>query len=647
MDAFLFQIYMSALSIKKQIDGYEVAGWESTASGGGFLVDKDGGDAVNQMAQARLALARQLLSLPQEGSEQLALIEDVHITSGRLRGALFGYVLSDWEMDVLEAQRAIFLQDWSHPRAFQAFTILSYYYQPFELPLQKNISQCLPAQFLRYLHFALRQPHIMQVSDEEKYVTYYEELTDWLLHLLECGDGNLPIDPWGLARLVSKTLTFGACYYIDRPIGSLVRARARVVDAVAEKTSAFAEIKSIQSKALYPTHRTRIRIGILSRNAGDYTDTRALYAIFHAFDKSRYEIFWYSLDVLDPTTVSDIAFFRELYGMAEKLTSLRGNAAQQAQQILQDDLDILFIGTAYSFSAAELDQMLFNRLARVQIQLNALVPGSSGFESYDYLIVPKSDADAMANYREESTEEIRQLDAPLVWYEKRPRTQPDEKLTRAALGIPEDAIVYCSGAAANKQLPGTLTTWLEILRKTPNSYLLFYPFNPAWGGYFIGLTFLARLRALMKHYPDIDNSRIVVVRGVNPEEGNRLIMLSDIYLGSFPHGGATSAMLAMRHGKPVVARKSRWLRSTSDPSLVASIGLEELIGKDNEEVTAIAVKLGTDAQYYADICKRLGERIETAPFFDIGTNSRKMQALTDAIAQEKGIAYGASAHVPV
>jgi predicted O-linked N-acetylglucosamine transferase (SPINDLY family) len=124
------------------------------------------------------------------------------------------------------------------------------------------------------------------------------------------------------------------------------------------------------------------------------------------------------------------------------------------------------------------------------------------------------------------------------------------------------------------------------------------------------------------------------------------MMLSDIYLGSFPHGGATSAMLAMRHGKPVVARKSRWLRSTSDPSLVASVGLEELIGKDNEEVTAIAVKLGTDAQYYADVCKRLAEQIETAPFFDIGTNSRKMQALTDAIAREKGLAYGTSAHVP-
>jgi predicted O-linked N-acetylglucosamine transferase (SPINDLY family) len=646
MDALLFQIYLSALSIKKQIDGYEAAGLNSTISGSAFVVDKDLGDIVNQMARDRLALTRQLSSLPHEGSEHLAVIDDVHLSSGRLRGALFGYALSDEETKTLESQREIFLQNWAHPRAFPAFTGIGYYYQPFELPLQKNISQLSPAQLSRYLHFVLRQPHIMQAGDEEKYVAYYEKLTDWLLHLLAGGDGKLSIDPQGLIKLVSKALTYGACYYIDRPIGSLVRARARVVEAVVRKKAGLAEIKSFQPKAPPSAHRTKIRIGILSRNAGDYTDTRALYAMFHAFDKSRYEIFWYSLDVFDPTTISDITFFRALYGMAEKLTSLRGNAVQQAQQILQDDLDILFIGSAYSFSAAEMDQMLFKKLARVQIQLNALVPGSSGFASYDYLIVPESDGEAMASYREESTEEIRQLDAPLVWYEKRPQTQPDEKLTRAALGIPENAVVYCSGAAANKQLPGTLSTWLEILQKTPNSYLLFYPFNPAWGGYFIGLTFLARLRALMKNYPGIERSRIVVVRGVSPEEGNRLMMLSDIYLGSFPHGGATSAMLAMRHGKPVVARKSRWLRSTSDPSLVASVGLEELIGKDNEEVTAIAVKLGTDAQYYADVCKRLAEQIETAPFFDIGTNSRKMQALTDAIAREKGLAYGTSAHVP-
>lgn len=641
----LLAVYFSAHAMHRRINGFESASAAQAAQRGAFPLAKRHDDLCHDLLVERRRCLTLIAGLTgKAASGDLAAMEEIHTASGRLRGVMFDQKLSRAETNLLAQQVKIFRKNWTQPSCFKAFVAVSFYYQPFELPLQKNIAKLSDVQLRRYLHYVLRQPHIMATADEVRYVTYYQELTAWLLQTIKESDHWDRARAHILVKTVSGVLTFGACYYIDLPTGALVKARAKIVHALTQRLPGFKALKPQPQPARPVPGRRKIRLGIISRNIGDYTDTRALYALFHGFDPERYEIYWYSLDMLDPTTLSDVAFFRKLYGFIHKAVSLRGDGAKKAQQILDDDLDILAIGTAYSFGAQCLDQLLSKHLARVQVGMNAMVPGSSGFASYDYAIVPAVDAEAMANFRAESTETLKTLAGPLLWYEARPPTLPDKNVTRAALGIPKNAVVYCSGAAANKQLPGTLTTWLEVLRQVPNSYLLLYPFNPAWGGYFIGLTFLARLNALLAQYPDIDPARIVVTRQVTPDEGNRLIMLSDVYLGSFPHAGATSATLALQHGKPVVARAQKWLRSTSDPALVASLGFPELIGKDNAGVTAIAVRLGQDRAWREEISAQIVARIPTAPFFAAHERSLELQAVFDAMAQEKGLlAHGTDA----
>ncbi len=542
------------------------------------------------------------------------------IVGDKLRGALFGADLSKEEEEWLSSCRAVFLEERPEEKKFlRALAVLSLYLQPFELPLRPDAASFSAATFESYLFFALRQPHLMRESDEALYLSYYEAMTAWILSLLQ-GAGE------GLARIVQDRLTFGACLYIDAPNEALLENRARILEVLAARFPG-------ENAVFPPRVRRRIRLGILSRNLGDYTDTRALYALFHAFDPEKYEIYWYSLDIQDLSVRENAVFSKKLSALIHKAVSLKGDALARAAQILADDLDIFVLGTAYAFGAKATDQMLALRLARVQVSLAALFPLSPRLSSFDVLIAPEGTDE------KKIAEEVRELEGPVLWYERPQRVSPDAALSRGALGIPADAVLYASGAAANKLMAGTLRCWLSVLREVPGSFLLLCPFNPAWGGVFLALTLFARLRSVMKDFPDVDPGRIVVMPPVSPENFERLVQLCDVHFGSFPRDGATVAMQALFYGRPVVARREGGLHAVNDALLLRSIGRDDLIGKDAQDFKKIAVTLGLDPALRAACAAAIEASLPQAPFFDAANRSRKLQEIFDEIAVKKGFRY--------
>lgn len=628
----LVKAWSAADRLNSVISSYETRNWDVARAGGDLIVNANPIAVVEEIALLRWNLIKEIAAFNKDELSHLSLFDSAHIASGRLRGMLHGYSLQKAEQRIQDQSMQVFMQNWRHPDAFRAFTIISFYIQPFEVPLHKNIVNLDKDSLRRYMYFITRQPHIMVEPDEDRYLAYYREMTDWICWLLNEKKSPLSGEQKKVVMSITKAmLTFGTCCYIDKPIGDLIRARARLVLLAQRSERDHALVNPFPKNAAPVAGRQKIRLGIISRNVGDYTDTRALFGMFSGFDPKKYEIYWYSLDVVDPTTVHDVAFYRKLFGRIYKLSGLRDTPQRNAKTILADDLDIMVVGSAYSIGVKPYDQLVAYRLARIQIGFNPMVPVSSGLPSYDYFFVtPPATPQARKNYLAEASETLKFMDDPLVWYDRRPPSVSNGFINRKALGIPSNAVVYFSGAAANKQMPGTMRCWFEILRRVPKSYLMLMPFNPAWGGYYLGLTFLNRLNKMLAEYPDIDPKRIVIVREVTPEEGNQILLQADVYLGSFPHGGATSAMLALVHGVPVAARETPWFRGTSDPSLLRSMGLKELIGADNQGFIDVAVRLGLDSAWRHDVKARIAARIGRAPFLS-SSCSKKLQRLFDEI----------------
>jgi predicted O-linked N-acetylglucosamine transferase (SPINDLY family) len=628
----LFDVYSLSRSICLDLDRYETTRRENVAKDGPFLEDLCDLSISRNIGATRRCLVKTLQTIPEEMLGDILIIDPLFEALNRLRGTLYGTELEPAEAQkVEESLGGIEDMKLSLLVRFHLYLIGSLYQQPFSLPFPKDFIG-LPLNFLaRFLQVLCRQPHLMTAADGDAFASFYKEMTDWMFQGLLVFQTEDPDRADIIRSSIKKYVTFGAAYYLDKPIKDLVLCRARLIDAVlssAEKESVAASFARISQSR--ETHE-KVRLGIISRNLGDYTDTRALYAMFHAFDPERYEIYWYSLDIQDPTTRTDIGFMRRMAGLVHKAVSLRGNSVQMARLIQEDELDILAVGTAYSFAVKDLDILLYHKLATIQLSLSELVAGSSGFPSFDYLFVPASTQAISRGYEIESSEQLISVEGPVLWYEKKPQVKPDSRLTREALGVPDEAIVYCSGAAANKQMEGTLVAFARIIQAVPNSYLLLYPFNPAWGGYYIGLTFMARLRAVLKRFPAVDSRRIRVVREVSPDDGDRLIQLSDIYLGSFPRAGATSAMLALRYGKPVVARQEGLLHSHDDATLLRSIRASGLIGANEVDYVNLAVRLGREASFRESWKAHIKASLDTAPFFAIEERSRHFQRYFDSL----------------
>ncbi len=616
------------------LEGFEITQREKAAQACTLSLALEQKIITEKLLMLRQEICALLDSATDQECTDLTAANILFEASEKLRGSLFGQEISESEETLIKKCCSVFeKRDTSHALWFRAFVLLSFYFQPFELPLRKNIKGLSANAFKAYLLFSMRQPHLMTQEDEGRYISYYKVLTSWLLDLMQKTKAGSRQNI--LYQAIKNKLTFGACFYVDCSTIDLIKARAAILGELVKQNPALDVISRRKLPVREVGHKKRL--GLLSRNLKDYTDTRALYALFSGFDLRNYDIYWYSLDVVDETCRENFSFASKISELTHKTISLCGDAAQMAQQIVADDLDFLVVGTAYSFGAQDFDQLLALRLARVQVNLSALISGSSGLVSYDYYIVSQSPPETASIYKRESTETLKTIEGPLICYERKEKVFSSSLITREALGIPEKGVLYFSGAAVNKQMTPMLRTFLSILREVSSSYLLFAPFNPTWGGYFLALTFSARLRTVMKDFPDIDPKRIIVAHAVSPDNFERLIQLSDVCLGSFPRDGVTVAMQALHYGKPLVARAEKWLHANQDALMLRSLGQEDLIGTDNADVAARAVRLGRDSVLRQKTAQDIAKGIEKAPFFSVKEQSSKMKALFEEMVEEKNI----------
>ena len=118
----------------------------------------------------------------------------------------------------------------------------------------------------------------------------------------------------------------------------------------------------------------------------------------------------------------------------------------------------------------------------------------------------------------------------------------------------------------------------------------------------------------------------VDLRGVIPyEEYHRLIGSVDIGLAPFPYNGATTLMDCLWNGVPVVARAGAETFATRlGCSVLAAMGLEEMIATDDDDYVRIATQLALAPGRLSDLRRTLRHGLEHSPM-------RDFRGLTEAL----------------
>ncbi len=281
----------------------------------------------------------------------------------------------------------------------------------------------------------------------------------------------------------------------------------------------------------------RLRIAYLSREWGEHPVSYLVTDLLAAHDLDNFEIF-----VISYGDGPESPAFLRVKSSAEHFIDARLlDDAGVAARVHDLNIDI----------AVDLDGHVFNARPAIlshrpaPIQVNYLgYPGTMGARHIDYLIA--DDIIVPPEHAPYYSEKIVRL--PQNYLPTSPRLS-GTVLTRADVGLPDDAFVYCAFTAAYKITPDLFDSWARILARTPNSLLWL---RNSYNVMRDNLQREARSRGL-------DPDRLVFAPRVGGQEHFARHALADVCLDTFVYGAHSTAADSLWCGVPVVT-DGRYLR---------------------------------------------------------------------------------------
>jgi predicted O-linked N-acetylglucosamine transferase (SPINDLY family) len=269
---------------------------------------------------------------------------------------------------------------------------------------------------------------------------------------------------------------------------------------------------------------------------------------------------------------------------------------QLAELVRRDRVDVLIDLSLHSS---------FNRLltfARQPAPVQATYlayPGTSGLSTIDYRLTdPQLDPPAKPQFYSE-----RSLALPRTYWCYRPH--PDSPAPAEA-PMQQRGFV-CFGCLNNftKVTTRSLEIWADILREVGNSRLLLHYRHSA-----------RRQRVLDFFEERGIHARVDLLSEMPLKQYFAAYQQIDIALDPIPYNGGTTTCDALWMGVPVVSLAGNLAVHRAGASLLANVGLPELVAHTSEDYRAIAVGLARDPERLLSIRSSLRERMRASPLMD-------------------------------
>lgn len=350
----------------------------------------------------------------------------------------------------------------------------------------------------------------------------------------------------------------------------------------------------------------KIRIGILDAAVAPRSET---YVTLPAMRLDRNK---FSVQLLSLSPALSLELEAACRRMVDGIIILPREVAKQVEAIRRLDLDVLLIGS--NTCAVSNGQFLLSlhRLARLQM-VSYCSPVTTGNKNVDAFLsgalacVPKS--------QEQFTERLLKIAGPPGCMDySHDRKSAVRGFSKSDFGVPEDVVLFVSGANCFKILPEMQEVWAELLERVPGSRLLLHPFNPNWTNKYPEVRFQESFyKTLAKRGIDLD--RLIVSTHKLPTRSDVVAMMAigDVYLDTFPYSGSISLTDPLETGVPTLVCEDDSLRSRQGAALLRDIGMEELITKNAEEYIAKAIDLAKDPQKRGEIRTKILSAIAAKP----------------------------------
>ena len=103
--------------------------------------------------------------------------------------------------------------------------------------------------------------------------------------------------------------------------------------------------------------------------------------------------------------------------------------------------------------------------------------------------------------------------------------------------------------------------------------------------------------------------------------------LADLFLDTFPYGAHTTALDSLKAGVPVLTLLGQSFPGRVAASLLNTIGLPELITKNQEEYETLAIELANNPGKLVKIKERLEINLIKSPLFNTPLFAKNIEAV--------------------
>ena len=288
-------------------------------------------------------------------------------------------------------------------------------------------------------------------------------------------------------------------------------------------------------------HHGKTRVGFVSGDLREHAVGFLLPTMLQGIDRGQYEVYGYDFTVDDGTrhrqkVLAQFDRVRPIHHMTDR---------EAAQTILTDEIDILI--DLHGLSSGARPGIFALHPAPKQGTYLGFI-GSTGMPWFDFVIADKHVLPP--ELAEHFTEKPVYVEGSFI-----PLTPPEPDLpvvTRAEVGLPEDAFVMGAFGNVYKITPEMFACWMRLLKRIPDAVLWLIDDNP---------TTTANLKNHARA-AEVDLSRIVFSPRVAHKEFCARLKLCNVFLDTYPYNcGSTTndaicagLTLATIYGSTMVSR---------------------------------------------------------------------------------------------
>jgi len=339
----------------------------------------------------------------------------------------------------------------------------------------------------------------------------------------------------------------------------------------------------------------RLRIGYVSSDLRGHAVGFAMTDVVEQHNRENFEIFAYYCGIAHTDSTQ-----QRIMKSVDQWVDINGLTDEQAAaKIGADGIDILVDLNGYTRDART--KVFALRPAPIAVNWFGF-PGTMGtpYHHYiiaDYTIIPPGDEIYYS-------EKVMRL--PCYQPNDRKRIVAARQPVRLEMGLPENAVVYCSFNGMQKITPRVFQRWMAILGHVSNSVLWLLTGTDDAN---------TRLRNAATEQGISPERLVFAQRAPNPEHISRY-PLADVFLDSMPYGAHTTAADSLWMSVPILTLPGRSFAARVCASVVHAAGVPELVCPTPEAYVTRAIELGLDRDKLAEIKRKLTAGRDSCVLFD-------------------------------